>query len=128
MSPRACVFAGGPVETTSLIGLTRSGSAHDPGADGSWSGLPAGYATVDLERPLDEVDLPLDRFRLFRGYAGWGPGQLDGEVEASAWIVVDAHPDDAFSPTPTDLWRAVLRRQSGRLAWLATCPDDISTN
>ena len=60
--------------------------------------------------------------RVFRGYAGWGPGQLEGEIEAGAWLVLDADPSDVFAAEPDDLWRSVLRRQGGRLAWLAERP------
>ncbi len=42
--------------------------------------------------------------------------------------VLDAEPADVFASEPDELWRAVLRRQSGRLAWLATAPDDLSAN
>ena len=66
--------------------------------------------------------------RVFRGYAGWGAGQLDAEIDAGAWLSVDGTADDLFSATPEDLWRSVLARQQGRLAWLATAPDDLSLN
>jgi putative transcriptional regulator len=66
--------------------------------------------------------------RIFRGYAGWGPGQLEGEIESGAWLVLDAEPDDVFAAEPDELWRSVLRRQGGRLAWLASAPDDLSAN
>ena len=66
--------------------------------------------------------------RVFRGYAGWGPGQLEGEIEAGAWLVLDSEPGDVFSSKPDELWRTVLRRQPGRLAWLADAPDDLSSN
>ena len=65
---------------------------------------------------------------MFRGYAGWGPGQLDGEIEAGAWLVLDPDPNDLFTDAPDDLWRVVLRRQPGRLAWLADAPDDLAAN
>ncbi len=70
----------------------------------------------------------IDSIRVFRGYAGWGPGQLESEIEASAWLVLDAEPGDVFSGLPDQLWRTVLRRQGGRLAWLANAPDDLSAN
>jgi putative transcriptional regulator len=66
--------------------------------------------------------------RIFRGYAGWGPGQLESEIEAGSWLVLDAFPEDIFSEVPQDVWRLVLRRQPGRLAWLANAPDDLSAN
>jgi putative transcriptional regulator len=49
-------------------------------------------------------------------------------MEAGAWIVVGAEQSDVFCDQPDDLWRQVLRRQGGRLAWIAEAPDDLSSN
>ena len=65
---------------------------------------------------------------MFRGYSGWGEMQLDGEITAGAWMVFDALPSDLFDPEPDELWRTVIRRQGGRLAWIAEAPDDLSLN
>ena len=70
----------------------------------------------------------ISALRVFRGYSGWGPGQLEGEIEAGAWLVLDPDPTDLFTGEPDELWRAVLRRQPGRLAWLADAPDDLAAN
>ncbi len=70
----------------------------------------------------------LDGLRLFAGYSGWSPGQLEGEIELGGWIVVDADPSDAFSADPSRLWARVLRRQGGDLALLHTYPSDPSLN
>ena len=70
----------------------------------------------------------ISALRVFRGYSGWGPGQLEGEIEAGAWLVLDPDPDDVFTADPDELWRSVLRRQPGRLAWLAGAPDDLAAN
>jgi len=67
-------------------------------------------------------------FRVFAGYAGWGPGQLQDEIDEGAWYVVAAEPADVFDPEPEQLWRAVLRRSGGALALVATYPDDPSLN
>ena len=109
------VFTGGPVEPDTMIGV-----AHIVGDDPDWVG------TVDLTR--DPLTTGARRLRVFRGYAGWSPGQLDGELLAGAWIVLPAEPEDIFSAEPSELWRAVLRRQGGRLAWLATAADELSLN
>lgn len=124
------VFSGGPVDTDAFIGLVGVDAVPEPpdDDDAAWAPLGAGLATVDLDTDPDEVGLALRSVRLFRGYAGWGPGQLDDELDEGAWIVLDRLDDDPFTRQPGELWRDVLRRQGGRLAWLANCPDDISSN
>ena len=74
------------------------------------------------------MDLAVDVVRVFSGHAGWAPGQLEGEIEAGAWFVVDSHPDDALSSEPLELWRGVLRRQEGRVALYASFPADPALN
>ena len=59
---------------------------------------------------------------MFRGYAGWAGGQLDSELAAGVWMVFDAQRDDVFHRQPEDLWRLILRRQRGRVVWLANAP------
>lgn len=130
VAPPSVVFGGGPVDTDALIGLAR---AEQPMGTEGFAALPdapmpSGLGTVDLELPPDEVAAGFSGLRIFRGYAGWGAGQLDAELELGGWIVVSAEPGDVFTHDPDDLWRAVLRRQTGRLAWLANCPDDLSWN
>jgi len=109
------LFHGGPVEVDAVVGL----------APVTGSVLPA---VVDLSVEPDDQVPPCPCVRLFHGYAGWGPGQLEGELEAGAWLVVDPVHDDPFTTDPAGLWRAVLRRQPGRLAWLAQFPDDVHAN
>jgi putative transcriptional regulator len=123
----AAIFAGGPVETDALVAL-----AHTP--------IPVGdpESTLSLVTPeVMSADLSSDPLlltdlvrtvRVFRGYAGWGPGQLESEIETGAWLVVDSATDDLFGDSPEGLWREVLRRQPGRLAWLANAPDDLQAN
>jgi putative transcriptional regulator len=129
----AVVFQGGPVESDTLIGLAAAdpidrARADDDGGNDGWAPLATGLGTVDLEVDPDDVSRNFEAFRLFRGYAGWGPGQLDDELAEGAWIVLDGERTDPFTRAPDDLWRSVLRRQGGRLAWLALCPDDLSLN
>jgi putative transcriptional regulator len=68
------------------------------------------------------------RKRVFAGHAGWGPGQLDAEVEADGWYVLDAVVDDVFTSRPEGLWSQVLARQGGQLALVARMPVDPSVN
>ncbi|MFO7548998.1 MAG: YqgE/AlgH family protein [Acidimicrobiia bacterium] len=113
----AVVFVGGPVEPAVAIGLTAEPGSGEP------TPVP-GIALVDLSGSPGL----LDRVRVFSGYAGWGAGQLEGELEEGSWIVVDAEPADPFSTDPAGLWRWVLRRQGGRLALVSLMPPDPSMN
>ena len=70
----------------------------------------------------------IDAVRLFAGYAGWGAGQLQDEVEEGAWYVVESEPHDAFGDESAQLWAGVLRRQPDDLKLHATRPADPSLN
>jgi putative transcriptional regulator len=121
----AVVFMGGPVSPTAAICLGRGW--RDAEATG-YEPLFGAIGTVDLTLDPDQVTSALQAIRVFVGYAGWGEGQLEGEIEAGAWFVVDAHPDDALSSEPDELWRTVLRRQRGRMAMYANFPTNPSMN
>ena len=122
----AVVFAGGPVAPGSAICLALAptgGPVHE-----GLSRLSGPVAAVDLEREPAELSPVVTTARMFSGYAGWGEGQLEAEIDEGAWFVVDAEPGDAFSSRPDSLWRDVLRRQRGTLALVATFPTDVRHN
>lgn len=121
------VFGGGPVETTALIALATSKIPLDDDNE-HLSPISGEIVSADLSADPAIVGAAVHGVRIFRGYAGWGAGQLDGEIEAGAWIVLDAESGDVFSDQPEELWHSVLRRQPGRLSWLALAPDDLSLN
>ncbi len=119
------VFQGGPVSLDSALGL-----AVIPGDEGplGWRRVHGAIGLVDLETPPELLARALGSLRIFAGYAGWGPGQLENELTEGAWYVVESEPGDVSSPRPERLWRAVLRRQRSELAMVATYPDDPSLN
>jgi len=119
------MFIGGPVQPDAAIGLARCSSGGTP--DG-FVPLFGGLGTVDLERDPADITPVVEAVRIYAGYSGWGPGQLDGELAAAGWYVVDEEPDDPWSSRPDSLWRAVLRRQPGPLRLVAGFPDDPSLN
>src|SRR5581483_5720291 len=118
---RAGVFTGGPVQPEAAIALGRAALGDEP--DG-FAPLLGGVGSVDLAREPDDVRPAPERLRVFAGYAGWGEGQLEGEIVQASWFVVDADPGDAWTRDPSGLWRAVLRRQHNRLKLFADCPVD----
>lgn len=118
------IFFGGPVSPGSVICLGRAlGSTPD-----DFTPVVGSVGPIDLNRGPDELGMVIDELRIFAGYSGWGPGQLESELSVDAWFVVDADPLDAFFPDPESLWSAVLRRQPGPMAWLANYPVDPRLN
>jgi putative transcriptional regulator len=119
------IFVGGPVQPQAAIGLARRADRAEP--DG-FAPLSDELGTVDLERHPAEVAPRVDRLRVFAGYSGWGPHQLETELEAGGWFVVDADPSDLWTAEPDTLWRVVLRRQPGKERLFAEFPLDASLN
>lgn len=123
------VFVGGPVARDNVICLAELLPTAAAGFDGCSPivGI-EGLATLDLNRQVVDMSPGVARVRLFSGYAGWGKGQLEGELEAGGWIVVPGRIDDAFTGGPTTLWRRVLARQGGTIAMYANAPPNLSLN
>jgi putative transcriptional regulator len=134
-SDPAVIHDGGPVGRESAIGLAR-GPAELPGFAAlpvrPWlpvvAGVTGSLGTVDLNRDADALGAALETLRVFHGHAGWGPGQLEGELEEGAWYVADALAEDLFCERPEMLWRWVLRRQVWPTALVSTLPDDTRLN
>jgi putative transcriptional regulator len=126
--PPGVVFAGGPVQTDAAICLARSPGTDTSVISPSWQPLFDGLGTLDVGSDPSDVAVPIDAVRMFAGYAGWGEGQLDTEIEAGAWWVVRSRPDDALGDEPDGLWRTVLQRQSGPVAAAANFPVDPAVN
>jgi putative transcriptional regulator len=125
----AVFHVGGPCETdTALCLAARRGT--DPLPDDSGLRQVAGQVhLVDLDSDPDVLDGEIEGLRVFAGYAGWSRGQLAGELAEGAWACVAGHPADVLAAEDgPQLWRSVLRRQSGRLAVLSTAPADPSAN
>jgi putative transcriptional regulator len=125
-SEPAVVFVGGPVSEGTIC-LARVKSEISVPSSG-YLPLQGTLGTVDLESDPAFVAPWLERLRIFAGYGGWGPGQLEAEMEAGAWWALEAEEADTFSDEPTELWRKVLRRQGGLLALASAYPSDPTLN
>ncbi len=119
------MFIGGPVANNSVVALARM---HQPPDEQWWDPVLGPVGTLDLDADVDAVAEVVDGIRLFAGYAGWSPGQLEGEIDSGAWFVVDADPGDALTKDPGDLWADVLRRQPSPTSWFAHYPTHPSHN
>ena len=119
------MFIGGPVSNDSVVALARV--RHELETEW-WTPVLGLVGTLDLETEVDKVAEVVDGIRLFAGYAGWSPGQLDDEIESGAWFVVEGNPDDPLTQSPGDLWPAVLARQPSPTSWFAHYPTHPSHN
>jgi putative transcriptional regulator len=120
--PGGLLFIGGPVEPEGAVVLAEF---EEPGLAGLLVFERVGFLIGDLDA---EVALSTVRARVFAGHSGWGPGQLEDELEAGGWIVEPALAEDVFSARPELLWGAVLRRKGAEFAMLSTMPLDPSQN
>ena len=120
------LFQGGPVSTEGALGVALLRDKDDSPV--GFREIEGRLGVVDLDTPVELVDGSLEGMRIFAGYAGWGSEQLAAEIEEGSWYVVPAEARDAFRVDPSDLWREVLRRQPGELAWHSTRPLDPELN
>jgi putative transcriptional regulator len=118
----ARLWLGGPVQTSDIVLLA---DFVDPGD----SLLIAGdIGLVTDGAPLDELGARTRRLRAFLGHSGWGPGQLDAELERDDWIVAPLEAGDPFAEDADDLWVTALEELGGQYALVARMPDDPSMN
>ena len=119
----ASLFQGGPVQPQAAVVIAEFERLEDAGLIAFDS---IGFLMGEVD---EEVAGHLRRVRVFAGYAGWGPGQLEAELEEEGgWIVEPALPSDPFTEQPASLWSSVLRRKGGRYAILSTMPPDPGLN
>ena len=119
------VFGGGPVGRDSALAVA---VALGDGPSAGFQRLAGTYGLVDLDALPEQIVPDLVGLRVFSGYAGWGEGQLEMEIDEGSWYVVSALASDVLSSEPETLWRDVLRRQPGELAYVASFPDDPTKN
>jgi putative transcriptional regulator len=110
------VRIGGPVGTESVVIL---GEFSEP--ESSPKLVVGDLGIVD---PDDRG--AVSRARIYAGHSGWGPGQLEDELDRDAWMVEPASPEDPFRDE--DIWSLALQRRGGEYALLATMPEDPSLN
>jgi putative transcriptional regulator len=120
----AIVHVGGPVEPAAVTVLAEFEDPDDAAAVVLGD---VGFVRADAE--LDDLAGATRRARVFAGYCGWSPGQLEAELEGDdSWIVSRPRPEDVFADESEDLWSTVLRRKGGQFAIVALMPLDPSVN
>lgn len=120
--PGEPLFQGGPVQPESPILL--ASFLRPEAADLLVFGR-VGFLTGEV--PGDVGDA-LDRARVYAGYSGWAPGQLEREMEEGSWILEPAREEDVFTDAPELLWSRVLRRKGPEYERLSRVPFDPRMN
>src|SRR5207237_8687018 len=118
------LFLGGPVLPTALS-LLHSGT-FIPAAN-VIPNLGLGHSLDELIE-MGESFSAMRKLRMFAGYAGWAPGQLEDEMKREAWLTHPASLELVFEADPEQLWRAILREKGIKYRLQADMPDDISLN
>ncbi|MFO1501933.1 MAG: YqgE/AlgH family protein [Verrucomicrobiota bacterium] len=119
------LYLGGPVQPTALSYL--HSDAFLP--EGSvMPNLDLGHSVETLVE-LGQSFAATQQIRLFAGYSGWSPGQLEDEIARKAWVIHPASLELVFQGESKELWRRVLRaKEDWRYRLLADIPDDLSWN
>ncbi len=120
--PDEPLFQGGPVQPESSVLLAEF--AHPAEADLLVFGS-VGFLVGDVS---EDVQASILRARVFAGHSGWGPGQLEAEMDVDSWIIEPARVDDVFTDEPDQLWRGVLKRKGPEYRQLSRMPYDSSMN
>jgi putative transcriptional regulator len=121
------VYVGGPVQQDTLHFIHRSAdvnSAVEIASHVFWGG--------DFENLIllcDTKQIAANDIRFFLGYSGWGPGQLDSELEQDSWIVCDFVTHQLlFDTDPQVMWRKALENMGGRFSMYSNYPTDPRLN
>ncbi len=120
--PGAVLYQGGPVQPESAVLLAE---LTDPGMVDILAFGSVGFLVGNVP---EEIRPSIVRARVYAGYSGWGPGQLEAEMAAASWIVDPAREEDIFTDEPDLLWSRVLRRKGPEYQALSRMPYDPSMN
>jgi putative transcriptional regulator len=120
------LFAGGPVQTNQIMLLYRLDQVPE-NSHHIFDGVCLGGDLSVLERILTS-SRDNEAFRAYLGYAGWGPGQLEREMETGSWITLPADPAIVFEKDPARIWPDILASLGEPFRRYADMPPDPSLN
>ena len=118
------LFVGGPVQPAALSYLQTD--TYIPEAN-VMSNVNLGHSLDELME-LGESFSGTQQLRVFAGYAGWAPGQLEDEMQREAWVTHPATIDLVFNAPVQTLWRSILREKGWKYRLVAEAPEDLSQN
>jgi putative transcriptional regulator len=118
------LYLGGPVQPQALSFLHSDTFLPDANV----------IPNLNLDHSLDsllevaESFSPSRRVKVFAGYAGWSPGQLDDEMRRDTWMIHPASLELVFHAQPGTMWQMILRQKGGKFRLLSEAPEDLSWN
>ena len=118
------LFLGGPVQPSALSFLHSDSFIPDANVIPN---LTLGHS-LDSLMELGESFSPTRKIKMFAGYAGWSPGQLEDEMKRKAWLTHPASLELVFETDPKDLWQNILRQKGWKYKLLSQMPEDLSMN
>lgn len=122
VAPGDVLYQGGPVQPTGPVMLVE---LDDPDlADIPVFGS-VGFLIGEID---DDIRPHIRRARIYVGYSGWAPGQLEAEMIEDSWIIDPAREEDVFTETPELLWSRVLQRKGPDYHRMSKMPYDPSMN
>lgn len=105
------LFSGGPVQQQQLSIVLRGDQGSEDlvqvTSELRYTRLTAAFDRIIAAAP------PRTHIRVFAGYTGWGPGQLEWEIHRGAWLITAADAETILESDPTSLWRRMLKRILG---------------
>ena len=118
------LYLGGPVQPTALSFLHADNFIPDANV---MPNLSLGHSLDDLTE-IGESFSPTRKIKMFAGYAGWSPGQLEDEMKHKAWITHPASLELLFDTSPDKLWQIILNQKGWKYKILGQTPEDLSWN
>ena len=118
------LYLGGPVQPTALSFLHSDSFIPDANVIPNLSLDHSLDALTDIGESFSSTH----KIKLFAGYAGWSPGQLEDEIKRKAWVTHPASLELVFDTTPAQLWQSILNQKGLKYKLLAQMPEDLSLN
>ena len=118
------LYLGGPVQPQALSFLHHDTYLPDANV---LPNLNVGHS-LDSLMEIGESYSSSQRVKIFAGYAGWSPGQLDDEMKRDTWLVHPATFDLVFAPEPEKLWKSILENKGWKFRMISESPEDLSWN
>ena len=107
------LYFGGPVMREVLVALFRSDRTPDASAFHVLKGV---YLTMHPHNIDLLLAQPGQRYRLYAGFSGWAPGQLEGELQRDGWYVLPANEELLFRKDTAGMWDELVKKARGRVA------------